>query len=137
VSCVRVLGTIQKEGGGGVGNMELNSPLLIGLATAAPRLLLWIVIIIVSLVILRNGRGKAENYIFAGIGLKLAGALLSIPGTALVPWLVQNGYSMTQSASFGSGYGIFCNVVNMVAIICFVYAFKVKFDEKRKSEEYV
>ena len=67
----------------------------------------------------------------------LVSVLLAIPAAVLVPWLVQNDYSMTTSASFASGYDIFCNIISMSGILCFVYAFKVKLNEKFEKNECV
>jgi hypothetical protein len=116
--------------------MEFNSLLLTGLVSISPRLLFWIVIAIISLIVLGRSGKKAEHYIFIGIGLKLVSVLLAIPSIALVPWLVQNGYDMKQAVSLSSGYSVFSNVISMAGIICFVYAFMAKFNEKITIEEY-
>jgi hypothetical protein len=116
--------------------MEFNSPLLTGLVSISPRLLFWIVIIIISLVFLGRCGGKAGHYIIIGAVLELLSALLAIPSAAIAPWLVQNGYDLKQAVSLSSGYSVFSNVISMAGIICFVYAFMAKFNKRTDMEKY-
>ena len=103
------------------------SEFLIILASNSPVLAFWIAVIIFAAVMLRRRGGRAERFLIAGAGLKLTGNLLSIATFAIIPWLIDTGYSVDSANSVASGYGIFCNVVGMAGIICLVYAFWVKF----------
>ena len=98
-----------------------------GLIGAALALVFWIAVIIFTIVMLRRGGGRAERFLIAGASLKIVSSLLNIPTVAIVPWLVDRGYSVTDAVSWLSGYGIFCDVFGMAGIICLVYAFWVKF----------
>ncbi len=106
--------------------MEL-SMFLGGLIGVAPGLTFWIVVIVLVAGMLHRGGGRAERFLVAGASIKILSNLLNIPVVAIVPWLVDRGYSVTDAISWLSGYGIFCNVVGMAGIICLVYAFWVKF----------
>ena len=94
-----------------------NSPFLAG----------WIAVIILAVLMLRRGGGRAERFLVAGASLKLVSNLLNIPAAAIVPWLIQGGASITYANSVASGYGIFHGVISMAGITCFIYAFWVKF----------
>ncbi len=98
-----------------------------GLIGAAPALVFWIAVIVFATLMLRRGRGRAERLLIAGASLKVISGLLNIPTVAIVPWLVDRGYSVTDAVSWLSGYGIFCNIIGMAGIICLVYAFWMKF----------
>ncbi len=63
----------------------------------------------------------------AGASLKLISNLLSMATFAIIPWLINAGYTVDFAKSVVFGYGIFCNVVGMAGIICLIYAFWVKF----------
>ena len=93
----------------------------------APALAFWIVVIVFAASWLRHGGGRAERFLVGGASLKIIGNLLGIPAVFIVPGLVDRGYSTTDAVSWLSGYGIFCNIIGMVGIICLVYAFWVKF----------
>lgn len=97
---------------------------------AAPALVFWIVIIIFATIMLRRVGGRAERFLVAGVGIEMAGTLLRIPMGAIAPWIFHQGYSTTYISSVSTGYGIFLNVISMAGIICFIYAFWVKFKAK-------
>ena len=100
---------------------------------AAPALVFWIAVIIFIIVMLRSGGGRAERFLVAGASLEITGTLLRIPTGAITPWLLQKGYSITYINSVTTGCDIFLNVISMAGIICFIYAFWVKF-KTRTSE---
>ena len=94
----------------------------------APTLVFWIVVIIFIIVMLRRGGSRAEHFLLAGASLEITGTLLRIPTGAITPWLFHQGYSTTYISSVTTGCGIFLNVISMAGIICFIYAFWVKFN---------
>ena len=106
--------------------MEIS--MFLGVLTGvAPYLAGWIAVIILAAIMLRRGWGRAERFLVAGASLKLVSNLLHIPAIAIVPWLIQEGSSITYANSVAFGYGIFRGVIGMAGIICLVYAFWVKF----------
>ncbi len=106
---------------------------LVMLAASAPALIFWIAVVVFAAIMLRRGGGRAERFLIAGASLKIIGNLLGIPTVFIVPWLVDKGYSPADAISVSSGCGIFLNVISMAGIICFIYAFWVKF-KTRTSE---
>lgn len=111
----------------GVGLMEFNSAFLVGLVSAAPNLVVWIVAIVLAAVLLRRGGGRAERFIIVGASLKLFANLLNIPAAAIVPWMVEGGATITHAASLMSGYEVLRGVIGAAGIIFIVCAFWVKF----------
>ena len=110
----------------GVNVMEI-SMFLAQFINVVPALLLWIAVIVLAAILLRRGGGRAERFLIAGASLKIMSNLLGLAAFAILHGLIDRGYSIAYANSVVSGYGIFCNVVGMVGIICLVYAFWVKF----------
>jgi len=98
---------------------------------ASPALVFWIAVIIFATITLRRVGGRAERFLVAGASLEMAGTLLRIPAGAISPWLYHQGYSTAYMSSVSTGCGIFLNVISMAGIICFVYAFWLKFKTSR------
>jgi hypothetical protein len=108
--------------------MELYYPLFIsGLIGVAPNMVGWIAVIILAVIMLRRGGGRAERFIITGASLNLLSNLFNIPAAAIVPWLIQGGAAITDASSATFIYGIVRGVVGMAGIICLVYAFWLKF----------
>ena len=94
---------------------------------AAPALVFWIAVVIICIVMLKRGGGRAERFLVAGASLEIIGNLLRIPTGAITFWLFHGGYSTTYISTVSLVSGIFVNVISMAGIICLVYAFWVKF----------
>ena len=90
------------------------------------------IIIVIAVMFERNGRG-AEHLLIIGASFMLVRNLLTIPSAAIVPWLMHNGYAITQANSLVSGYSIFSDVIGVAGILCFIYAFWLKFKFKRQQ----
>lgn len=120
-----------KEAGDGIVEIADLFPILLGgLIGAALPLVFWIAAMIFAIIMLRRVGGRAERFLVAGVGIEMAGTLLRIPAGAITPWLFHQGYSTTYINSISTGCGIFLNVISMAGIICFIYAFWVKFKAK-------
>jgi len=94
---------------------------------AAPSLVFWIVVFVFTVIILRRSGGRAERFLLAGASLGIAGSLLRVPTGAITFWLFHQGYSDTYIGSVSTGCEIFLNVVSMAGVICFIYAFWIRF----------
>jgi len=101
-----------------------------GLINAAPALVGWTVAIVVAILMLRRGGGKAERFLLSGSCLMLMSSLLSVPIAAIVPWLVEGGATVVEAASVVSGFNIFRGLIALAGIICLIYAFWIKFKVK-------
>ena len=99
--------------------------MLSGLITAAPGLVAWIVAIVVAVIMLRRGGGRAERFLLSGSCLMLVSTLFTVPMAAIVPWLVEGGASRVEAASVLSGFNLFRGLVGLAGILCLVYAFWV------------
>ncbi len=137
-TCLPCLGLLDKildkETGGSIMEISDFFGLWLGyLIGAAPSLILWIAVIVFATIMLRRAGGRAERFLVAGAGIEIAGTLLRIPVGAIAPWLFHQGYSITYISTVTTGSGIFLNVISMAGIICFIYAFWVKF-KARKAE---
>jgi hypothetical protein len=133
VPCLCLLGEILgKETGGSIVEISMFYGGLIGVA---PSLAFWIAVVIFAAIMLRRSGDRAERFLVAGASVNLVSSLLRIPGIAIMPWLMHEGYSMTYITSITSGYGIFCNIIGMAGTICLVYAFWVKFKTRSLSSE--
>ena len=106
------------------------SIVLSGLINAAPSLVAWIVAIIVAVIMIRRGGGRAERFLLSGSCLMLVSALLSVPIPAIVPWLVEGGASRVEAASMISGFNLFRGLIGLAGILCLIFAFWIKFKVK-------
>ena len=124
---------LDKEKGSSI--MEISdffATLLGDLIGAAPALVFWIAVIILAIVVLRRVGGRAERFLVAGAVIGIAGTLLRIPMGAIVPWLLHQGYLTPYMSSVNTGCRVFLNVISMAGVICFIYAFWLKFRSSLK-----
>ncbi len=118
---------------------DIGSSIVYNLIPAAPYLAAWIAAIVLSVIMLRRGGGRAERFLLAGSCVMLAGKLFSVPVSSVIqllviPSLIEKGWSIQRAAMVLSYNGLFFGLVSMAGIICLVYAFWIKF--KVKSGEY-
>ena len=109
---------------------------LIMLAAQSPVLLFWIAVLVFGIVMLRRGGGRAERFFIAGAGVKILGNLLNIPRFATALWIIpERPVSSSDVTAILSVYDIFVEIIGMAGILLLVYAFWVKFNEKRPPVE--
>ncbi len=110
---------------------------LVMFAVQSPILLFWIAVLIFAIVMLRRGGGRAERFLIAGASVKILANLLNIPRFFFVTWLIPGRHkSESDILPVLTGYDIFVGVVSMVGLLLLLYAFWVKFNEMRNSNEY-
>ncbi len=106
----------------------MSPPVILrGLITAAPPLAGWIVAIVLAVVMLRRGGGKAERLLFAGVSLMLVNSLILVLSEGLAMWLHDTGMSLGSAFSGVLWVG---RLISLAGIICLVYAFWIKFKVK-------
>ena len=121
-----ILGKVPQEKAGiGVMDIWIFLGPLIG---NSPALLFWIVVTIFGIIMLKREGGRAERFLVAGAGIKLAVVLLGIPLSTITFWLIDRGYSIAYIDAVDTGGGIFLDIIGMAGIICLIYAFWVKFE---------
>lgn len=114
---------------------DIGSSIVHNLIPAAPYLAAWIAAIVLSVIMLRRGGGRAERFLLAGSCMMLAGTLFRSIASAVIQVLfIQKGWDALRVATVLSYNGLFFGLVSMAGIICLVYAFWIKF--KVKSGEY-
>jgi hypothetical protein len=96
-----------------------------------PALLLWIAVIIFG-VVRRQGGGRAERFLIAGGIVGAAAALLSGPAT-LIPFWLRAGHPR-EAVSLASTMGIVVNVIGVAGIGLLIYAFWLKFHERKTAD---
>jgi hypothetical protein len=106
-----------------------------GLVSALPGLIFWVAVLIAGIVLLyREGSGRAEEFLILGTVLQIAGLLLSI----LVPYasirFILNGDVINDFRRSVILYKTLVNIVSMAGIICLIYAFWLKFKERKTRE---
>ena len=106
---------------------DITAALAGSLLGASPYMVAWIVAIVLSLIMINRGGGRAERFLLAGSCVMLAIALLRIPVPLAVPWLIEGGRSTVRAASLISIYQLVLGVIGMAGIICLIYAFWSKF----------
>ena len=107
---------------------DIASFIMHALIPAAPYLAAWIVAIILSVIMLRRGGGRAERFLLIGSCLMLVSKLFSVPTGLIVPLLVGSGWSTDRTLPLLSGFSLFLGLIGLAGIICLVYAFWAKFN---------
>ena len=103
-------------------------PVIGGLVANAFPLVGWIIAVILAVIMLRRGGGRAERFLLAGASLRLVTCLIGIPMPALAPWLVgEKGMVNLETVSILSVFSLVSSLTGLAGIICLVYAFWVKF----------
>jgi uncharacterized membrane protein len=107
------------------------------LAAQSPVLLFWIAVLIFAIVMLRRGGGRAERFFIAGAGTKILGNLLNLPWIPISLWFHRNDYDIDYITSISTGVSIFLGIIGMVGILLLFYAFWLKFNEIKTSDNHV
>ena len=102
---------------------------------ATPYLAAWIAAIVLSVIMLRRGGGRAEKFLLAGSCVMFAQKLCNVTVSTvtqllIIPSLLERGWSSPTAVSVLSYINVFFGLVSLVGIIFLVYAFWIKFREK-------
>ena len=87
-----------------------------------PMLLAWLVGIVLAVLMLRRGGGKAEKLLLAGCSLMFLAVIIRPFLTGLALWLVAER-EMTRASALGLAFSLPITILSMVGIVCLVYAF--------------
>ena len=102
----------------------MGRALIGGLLTASPSLVGWIVALVLAVIMLRRGGGRAERLLVAGISLMLVNTLITIPMGGLAMWLSDTGMSVGTVLSRVLWVR---GLISLAGIVCLVYAFWTRF----------
>jgi hypothetical protein len=105
---------------------------------ATPYLAAWIVAIVLSVIMLKRGGGRAERFLLVGSCLMLAQKLINVPVSTviqlqIIPSLMEQGWSIVKAAMIHSYTGLFFGLMSLAGIVCLVYAFWIKFRVKSNA----
>ena len=107
--------------------------LLIGLMGAAIPLAFWIAVIVFARIMQKRGGGKAERFLITGASLNLASVILRVPTNIIVPVLAFQDQPMDIISTINTvstAIRIATDIIDMAGIICIIYAFWVKFNNR-------
>jgi len=99
-----------------------------------PELMAWLLGIVLGVIMVRQGGGKAEKLLLAGCSLMFAVKLASPLLSELVQSLPRNGMSYTEIALRMSLFaGIPISILALAGLVCLVWAFWVRFRARRQE----
>ena len=93
-----------------------------GLLGSIPLLLAWLVGIVLAVLMLRRGGGKAEKLLLAGCSLMFLAVMVRPFLTGLALWLVAER-GMTRAGAAGLAFSLPISILSMVGIVCLILAF--------------
>jgi len=100
----------------------------------APYLAAWTVAVIMAVIMMRRGGGKAEKLFLAGSGLMLVAQLVNPFLSGLVSWLIHE-QGMSRALASGLAISLPMGVLGLAGIVCLVYAFWMRFMTKKRGGE--
>ena len=105
------------------------------LLTNVPGLLAWIFGIVLGIVMVRQGGGKAEKLLLTGCSLMFASELASPLLSGFVTWLMsENGVSNIVRAETMGLARLPLAILSLAGLVCLVWAFWMRFrKEKRRA----
>jgi len=117
---------------------DITSEVFKSLLFATPYLVAWIVAIVLSVVMLRRGGGRAERFLLVGSCLMFAQKLILVPVSTvtqllIIPSLLEEGWSIVKASMILSYVGLFFGLMGLAGIVCLVYAFWIKFKVKSNA----
>jgi hypothetical protein len=100
---------------------------------AAIPLAFWIAVIVFARIMQKRGGGRAERFMITGAGLSIAAVVIRIPTSILVPVLALQDKPVDIIGTINTvstAIRIATDIIDMTGIICIIYAFWVKFNNR-------
>ena len=117
--------------------MEL-SMFFLGLPTAAPVLVGWLVAVILAAIIVSRGGSAPEKLILSGFSIMLSRTILGIPIvgiSSIVPYLADKyGLSLAEISLFFSITNFSLGFISLAGIICLIIGFWLGFRARRVQQ---
>ncbi len=104
-----------------------------GLLGSIPLLLAWLVGIVLAVLMLRRGGGKAEKLLLAGCSLMFVAQIVRPFLTGLALWLVHE-HGMTRVSALGLAFSLPNAILSMAGIVCLVLAFWTRWKTKAATQ---
>lgn len=116
--------------------LEVLVPNLLSLITSIPVLLAWLVGIVLAVIMLRRGGGRAEKLLLIGCSLLFVSQIVRPFLTALAMWLVANSeVTRVQAASTAGLLRLPLSILDMAGIVCLLFAFWFRWRVKRTEAQ--
>ena len=96
-----------------------------GLLGNIPMLLAWLVGIVLAVLMLRRGGGKAEKLLLIGCSLMFLAVIVRPFLSGLTLWLVAER-GMTRVSALGLAFSLPNSILSMAGIVCLVLAFWIR-----------
>ncbi len=112
---------------------DYSSAFLAASLGTVPYVLFWIVVLVLSVRRLKRDGGRAERFLVAGATIHIINSLLYIPSIIIIPLLVTGDSSFASAGTVYSLYNLGREVISMSGMVCFIYAFWVKFKARDSS----
>ncbi|MBA7700913.1 hypothetical protein ES703_109639 [subsurface metagenome] len=106
--------------------LEVVGPAFLG---NIPMLLAWLVGIVLAVLMLRRGGGKAEKLLLAGCSLMFLAVIVRPFLTGLALWLVAE-HGMTRASAIGLTFSLPNTILSMAGIVCLILAFWFRWKTK-------
>ena len=97
-----------------------------------PELVAWSIGIVLAVIMVRRGGGKAEKLLLAGCSLMLLSVVVRPFLTALMLWLVAE-QGMTRAGAVGLAFSLPVSITGMAGIVCLILAFWARWKTKGSS----
>ena len=97
-----------------------------------PLLLAWLFGIVLTVVMLRRGGGKAEKLLLTGCSLMFLSVVIRPFLTGLMLWLVAE-QGMTRAGAIGLAFSLPVSITGMAGIVCLILAFWARWKTKGSS----
>ena len=101
-----------------------------GLLASLPALVVWIIVLVITITLTKRGGGRAEKFLVTGAALGIVSSLALAFAVAFMPSLVSSGGSIDRAAAIINMAGIARDIIGAAGLICFIYAYWVKFNKK-------
>jgi hypothetical protein len=105
-----------------------------GLFNAAPGLITWTIALVLSSIMLKRSKGRAELFLVVGSSVLLFNSVLHVPSDVILQWLGQRAINGEQIGLYLRTSALVFGVLNLVGIILLFKAFWIKFHQKKNQE---
>ncbi len=110
---------------------EILTTLLLQLAFRSLSIIFWVAVIIFSAIMRKRGGGKAETLLIVGGGISLAVTILTAFMVVLPAWFSAYNHTIDSIRTITTSVRIALDIINMTGMICIIYAFWVKFNNRK------
>jgi len=101
----------------------------ISLLRYVPELVAWVIGLVLAIIMVRQGGGKAEKLLLAGCSLMFLVGIISVLLGSMTPWLLEQRISAQE---FGLIRSISI-IPSLAGFICLILAFFVRFKTKKQE----